>query len=130
MEQWSRRIFYNTNCFVINTRNIKGADMIRAPFLHLAFSVLVIFVEYHLTLVMRKPAFCICEADQRLCFRYIDSTIPLLSKSEISSLCDCTARFMSDQVRNREDRFSHNEAHLHPQKATINPQKRIVRDLQ
>ena len=42
--------------------------------------------------------FCICEnkdtdqlrgsreADQRLCFRYIDSTIPLLPKSEISSL--------------------------------------------
>ena len=46
---------------------------------------------------MRKPTFCICEnkdadqlrgnreADQCLCFRYIDSTIPLLSKSEISS---------------------------------------------
>ena len=46
---------------------------------------------------MRKPAFCICEnkdadqlrgnheADQRLCFRYIDSTIPLLPKYEISS---------------------------------------------
>ena len=43
---------------------------------------------------MRKPAFCICEnkdadqlrgdreADQRLCFRYSDSMIPLLSKSE------------------------------------------------
>ena len=41
--------------------------------------------------VMRKPTFCICEnkdadqlrrdreADQRLCFRYIDCTIPLLS---------------------------------------------------
>ena len=51
-----------------------------------------------LSLVVRKPAFCICEnkdadqlrgnheADQRLCFRYIDSTIPLLSKYEISSL--------------------------------------------
>ena len=26
------------------------------------------------------------EADQRLCFRYIDSTTPLLSKSKISSL--------------------------------------------
>ena len=25
------------------------------------------------------------EADQRLCFRYTDSAIPLLSKSEISS---------------------------------------------
>ena len=44
---------------------------------------------------MRKRTFCICEnkdadqlrvRDQRLCFRYIDSTIPLLSKSEISSL--------------------------------------------
>ena len=47
---------------------------------------------------MRYPAFCICEnkdadqlrgnreADQRLCFRYTDSTIPLLPKSEISSL--------------------------------------------
>ena len=52
----------------------------------------------HMSLFMRKPAFCICEnkdadqlrgnreADQRLCFRYIDSTIPLLSKYEISSL--------------------------------------------
>ena len=26
------------------------------------------------------------EADQRLCFRYTDSTIPLLPKSEISSI--------------------------------------------
>ena len=48
--------------------------------------------------VVRKQDFCICEnkdadqlrgnleADQRLCFRYIESTIPLLPKSEISSL--------------------------------------------
>ena len=47
---------------------------------------------------MRKPAFCICEkkdadqlrgnreADQRLCFRYTDSTISLLPKYEISIL--------------------------------------------
>ena len=47
---------------------------------------------------MRKPEFCICEnkgadqlpgnreADQRLCFRYTDSTIPPLPNSEISSL--------------------------------------------
>ena len=45
---------------------------------------------------MRKPTFCICEnkdadqfrgnreADQRLCFRYIDSTIPLLSNKNIT----------------------------------------------
>ena len=48
--------------------------------------------------VVRKSDFCLgenkgadqlrsnCEADQRLCFRYTDSTIPLLSKSKISSL--------------------------------------------
>ena len=55
-------------------------------------------VTKHLSRIIRKPTFCICankdadqlrgdrEADQRLCFRYIDSPIPLLSKSEISSL--------------------------------------------
>ena len=48
-------------------------------------------------LVVRKPAFCICEnkdadqlrsnreADQRLCFRYSDITIPLLSTSKIQA---------------------------------------------
>ena len=43
----------------------------------------------YMSRVMRKPTFCKCinkDADQRLCFRYIDSTIPLLSNSEISSL--------------------------------------------
>ena len=40
--------------------------------------------------VVRKPAFCICENkdadDQRLCFRFLESTIPLLPKYEISSI--------------------------------------------
>ena len=48
-----------------------------------------------MSLVMGKPAFCICdnkdadqlrgnrEADHRLCFRYTDSTIPPLPKYEI-----------------------------------------------
>ena len=35
---------------------------------------------------MRKQRRSNCAADQRLCFRYTDSTIPLLPKSEISSL--------------------------------------------
>ena len=39
---------------------------------------------------MGKPTICIGEnkgaADQRLCFPYVDSTIPLLSKSKISCL--------------------------------------------
>ena len=51
-----------------------------------------------LSRVVRKPVFCICEnkdadqllgnceADQRLCFSYTDSTIPLLPKYEITSL--------------------------------------------
>ena len=61
---------------------------------HMTKAVMPIYMSR----VVGKPAFCICEnkdadqlrgnreADQRLCFRYIDSTIPLLSKSEISSL--------------------------------------------
>ena len=54
--------------------------------------------QHYMSRVVRKPEFCIYEnkdadqlrgdreADQRLCFRHLDSTIPLLSKSEISSL--------------------------------------------
>ena len=72
--------------------------------------------------------FCICEnkdadqlrgnreADQRLCFRYIGSTIPQLSKSNdfkpLAIFCGCTAQFVSDLVENPEDQFSHNEAQL------------------
>ena len=52
----------------------------------------------NMSLVMRKPDFCICknkdadqlrgnrEADHRLSFGYMESTIPLLPKSKISSL--------------------------------------------
>ena len=53
---------------------------------------------HYLSRIVRKPDFRICEnkdadqlcgnreADQRLCFPYIDSTIPLLPTYEISSL--------------------------------------------
>ena len=50
-------------------------------------------------------------ADRPLCFRYIQSTISLLHKSEISSPCR-TAWFVSDLVRNPEDRFSRDVAHI------------------
>ena len=51
----------------------------------------------YINLAMRKMDFCLCEnkgadqlcsnctADQRLCFRHVGSTIPLLLKSQISS---------------------------------------------
>ena len=60
---------------------------------------------------MRKPAFCICEnkdadqlrgnreADQRLCFRYTDSTESLLPKSEISSLYPFSVAIQPDLCR-------------------------------
>ena len=53
---------------------------------------------YHMSGVVRKGIFCLgenkgtdqlrsnCEANQRLCFRYTDSKIYLLSKSKISTL--------------------------------------------
>ena len=89
----------------------------------------VMLTQYNLSRVVRKPAFSICEnkdanqlrgdreADQRLCFRYMDSTIFLLPKSKFQTSshllwCGCTARFVWDLVGNPEDRFSHTEAHL------------------
>ena len=64
---------------------------------------------------MRKPTFCICEnkdadqlrgnreADQRLCFRYIDSAIPLLSKYEISSLKPCSVAVQPGLCQTRSE---------------------------
>ena len=44
------------------------------------------------------------EADQRLCFRYSDSTIPLLLKIQnfklLALFCACTGRFVSDLFGN------------------------------
>ena len=78
--------------------------------------------------VMRKPAFCICEnkgadqqcgnrtADQRHCFHYIDSTIPLLPKSEISSPQPSSVAVQLGLCRTlsetRKTGFSHNEAQI------------------
>ena len=63
-------------------------------------SLFTIGIEFylgnHLRRIVRKPDFCLCEnkgtdqlrsnceADQCLCFRYTDSTISLLLKTEIS----------------------------------------------
>ena len=73
---------------------------------------------------MRKHALYMCEnkgadqlrgsitADQRLCFLYIDCTIPLtISKFQVSSHL-LHLRFVSDLVGNPEDRFSHVGAHF------------------
>ena len=71
---------------------------------------------------MRKPVFWICEtkgadraADQRLSFRYLDSTIPLL-KYEISCLLPCSVAAQPGLCRtwseNPEGRFSHDAAQM------------------
>ena len=79
----------------------KGVDQLRnnrAADLHFFFAYAksrFSLDKAHMSWVMRKLAFCICEnkaadqlcskrtADQRLCFHYIDRTTPLLPKSEI-----------------------------------------------
>ena len=49
-----------------------------------------------------------CEADERLCFRYMDSTILSLLTPKILSFLLCVYKpfIVSDLVRNPEDRFS------------------------
>ena len=75
---------------------------------------------------MRKPDFCMyenkasdqlcsnCTADQRLCFRLMDSAIPHLPKSEmlLEIFSSCKGRFVSDTVGTPEDRFSRVVAHI------------------
>ena len=77
---------------------------------------------------MRKPDFCICEnkgadqllnnceADQRLCFHYSDSTILLLFKSEILNIYPISkaGQFVMDLVGYPAVRFSHVVAHMVP----------------
>ena len=56
-----------------------------------------------------------CEADQRLCFRYSDSTIPLLLKSEISSFKLFSVLVQPGfvgPVRKPHCWFSHEGAHM------------------
>ena len=73
---------------------------------------------------MTKPDFCLCEnkgadqfrsnceADQRLCFRYMDRTIPLHSKP-LTTFYDCTYRPVCvGHGRNTNCWFSHAKAHI------------------
>ena len=82
---------------------VRSRNTSRLPFLnhcHYTSNIQAMHVpvhEYELSHPMRKPTICIGEnkdadqlrgnreADQHLCFRYSDSAIPLLLKSEISS---------------------------------------------
>ena len=82
----------------------------------------------NLSLVVRKPAFCICEnkdadqlrsnysaADQRRLFRYTESTTPLLPSTKFqasSHLLWLYSLVCVGLVGNPKDRFSHNEAHF------------------
>ena len=73
---------------------------------------------------MGKPTICIgenkgadqlrsnCEADQRLCFRYSDSKIPLRNFKLLALFCACTGRFVSDLLRNHIVGFFHEAAHF------------------
>ena len=99
----------------------------RAVRILIRMTVVPINIDYYMSLVMRKPPFCKCEnkdadqlcgnhtADQRLCFRYIDTQSLCFLNPNFKPLAifsDCTARFVSDLVGNPEDRFSHNKTQM------------------
>ena len=89
---------------MLKTFQNRRRSVYQRKYVHVKFVCIVLYcnsvirVPQYLSLVVRKPCFCICEnkdadqlrgnreADQRLCFRYMDSTVPLLPESEISSL--------------------------------------------
>ena len=71
----------------------------------------------------RKPAFCICEKIKtqiscaltaKLISSFVFTTETVQSFNFLNpkfQACGCTARIVSDLARNREDRFSHDDAH-------------------
>ena len=82
-------------------------------------------LKSYLSRLMGKPTICIgenkgadqlrsnCEADQRLCFRYSDSTFPLLLKFQASSSLVCLYSLVCvEPVRKPHCWFSHEAAHL------------------
>ena len=91
---WPKLFFFRSK--TNKTKLFPLSSFLRLPF----FSIILIYCTFSslLSRVLRKPAFCICEnkdtdqlrdnreADQRLCFRHTDSTIPLLPIYEILSL--------------------------------------------
>ena len=92
------RLILCFNSFYANTVNYLPRLIAQTGLCWTRFKPFCNDAAYNMSLVMRKPAFCICknkdedqlrgnrEADQRLCFRYTDNTVPLLRNSEISSL--------------------------------------------
>ena len=121
-------VFWCFSCVAVIIQT--GADCLNL--IHVFLSVFDISNQLslwaHMSRVVRKPAYCIsenkdadqlhgnCEADQRLCFRYADSTIPLLSKSEISSQYSSSVVVQPGLCRTWSQTpktgFSHNEAHM------------------
>ena len=78
--------------------NLKCFDYFSMDSIYKVYLITFMFSCYlYMSRRIRKPTVCICEnkdadqlysncaADQRLCFRYTDSTTPILLKSEIST---------------------------------------------
>ena len=94
---------------------------------------------YQMSHNMGKPAVCIgenkgadqlgsnCEVDQRLCFRYTDSTgtIPLLSKSKIASLLPSSVTVQPGLCRTGSEPkllvFSRTSSNLKKRPGTVTP---------
>ena len=110
---WYINIFVPTSCFEQNWDIICNCSEDISFCRHTNESMMHII---SMSCLMRKPTICICEicnlhlcenkdadqlrgnreADQRLCFRYTDSTKPLLLKSKISSFKPASVTVQSD----------------------------------
>ena len=92
-----RKAYNLLNDHLITGLPLEGLSQAKRTWFNQTIIHTFIAVDNELSRIVRKPDFCLGEnkgadqlrgnreADQRLCFRYSDSTIPLLLKSEISS---------------------------------------------
>ena len=93
------------------------------PIWHLRCITHMRFIYMYMSCCIRKPTTYIaenkgadqlcsdCTADQRLCFRFSDRTIPLFLKS--TCFYDCTSPFVSDLVGNLNGWLSQDATHVY-----------------
>ena len=101
--------------FIVKTEFTQKHKYAELFFLSIFYSQTMLYYKSELSGVMSKPAFCKCEnkdadqlrgnreADQHLCFRYIDSTILVFHIYEISSLKPCAVAVQPGLSCNRSE---------------------------
>ena len=119
---WFKILNFKPQAIVFGSTDTFVSDLIGSPEYRLSWDVVQMIVneprhkETNIYICENKDADQLrsnCAADQRLCFCYtVIQSLYIRNLKPLAIFCGCTSWFVSDQVKNPEDRFCHNEAHI------------------